>query len=336
MHAHPLTRGRSHRVAPIAERVLITGALGFIGRALAERYLSDGAEVRGVDLTPDPDRGVIAGDVARAGPWQRHAEGCDLVIHAAATVSLRRGPGFWEANVLGTRNALEAATRAGAARFLHISSVTVYGFDLPAEVNETHPVRPNGVPYVDTKIASEQVVLQAHAAGEVPCTIVRPGDVYGPGSRPWTILPVEEIAARRFVLPAMGRGVFTPVYIDNLVDGIVRAAAAPAAFGRVFNLTDGADLEARRFFAHYYSMLGRGRPWVAPTLVARELARLASAAGRARGAATEVTPAAVDYLCRRAGYSIDRARSALGYEPSIGLDEGMTRTESWLREARLI
>ena len=71
-------------------------------------------------------------------------------------------------------------------------------------MTEDHPIRPNGVPYVDTKVASEQVVLQAHAAGELACTVVRPGDVYGPGSRPWTFWPVEELARGRLLLPAMG------------------------------------------------------------------------------------------------------------------------------------
>ena len=157
------------------------------------------------------------------GAWQDHAAGCDLVIHTAAVVSMRgTDPGVvWRVNALGTKHVLDAAARGGAGRVVHLSSVTVFGFAFPDGVDETHPTRPNGVPYVDTKVASEALVLRAHAAGDVPCAIVRPGDVYGPRSRPWTLLPVQEIRRRRFVLPARGRGVFSPVFIDNLVDGVV-------------------------------------------------------------------------------------------------------------------
>ena len=89
------------------------------------------------------------------------------MLHTAARVSFGSGlERFWHANVAGTRHALDAAVAAGARRFLHLSSVTVFGFDFPDGVDERHPVRPNGVPYVDTKVASEQVVLQAHAEGE--------------------------------------------------------------------------------------------------------------------------------------------------------------------------
>lgn len=314
-------------------RVFITGCLGFIGGALAERFRSLGAEVSGVDLRADPAHGVVAGDVAVPGPWQRHAEGSDLVIHTAAVVSLRPGgAAFWHTNVAGTRHALDAAVGAGAGRFLHFSSVTVFGFDFPDGVDERYPVRPNGVPYVDTKVASEQVVLQAHAEGELACTVVRPGDVWGPRSRPWTTIPVEEIRARRFVLPAMGRGIFSPLYIDNLVDGIVLAATRDEGAGRVFTLTDGAGIETREFFGHYARMLGRRGVPAAPTAVVRALARAASLVSRE----SEVTPSAADYLARRGTYSIDRARSELGYEPGVRLDEGMTRSEEWLRAEGLL
>ncbi len=314
-------------------RVFITGALGFIGGALAERFRSLGAEVRGVDLRADPAAGVVAGDVAVPGSWQDHAEGSDLVVHTAAVVSLRPGGSeFWHANVAGTRHALDAAARAGASRFLHLSSVTVFGFDFPDGVDERHPVRPNGVPYVDTKVASEQVVLQAHADGEIACTVVRPGDVWGPRSRPWTAIPVEEIRRRRFVLPAMGRGVFSPVYIDNLVDGIGLAATRDEGAGRVFSLTDGPGIETREFFGSYGRMLGRRGVPVAPTAVVRALARANSLFARE----SEVTPSAVDYLARRGTYSIERARSVLGYEPAVQLEEGMARSEAWLRTEGLL
>ncbi len=308
------------------ERVFVTGALGFIGRALADRYAAEGAEVRGVDVRADPDRGVVAGDVAAAGDWQRHAEGCDLVIHTAAVVSMRDDPEpIWRVNVLGTRHALDAAQ--GAARFLHLSSVTVFSFDFPDGVTEQHPIRANGVPYVDTKVASEQVVLQAHAAGEVECTIVRPADVYGPGSRPWTILPVEEMARGRMVLPAMGRGVLNPVYIDNLVDGIALAAGSAEAAGQVFTVGDGVGVTTREFFGHYAGLLGK-KVRVAPTAVVKPLAALAM---RLPGDPGELNPAAIDYIARGGTYSIEKARRVLGYEPKVSFEEGMRRTLDWLR-----
>ena len=313
--------------------MFVTGRLGFIGGAVAARFSELGAEVRGVDLRADSELDVVAGDVAVPGAWQDHAAGCDLVVHTAAVVSLRPGgAAFWHTNVGGTRHVLDAAVRGGAERVVHLSSVTVFGFDFPDGVDERHPVRPNGVPYVDTKVASEQVVLQAHAEGELACTVVRPGDVWGPRSRPWTVIPVEEIRARRFLLPAWGRGVFSPLYIDNLVEGIVQAATRQEGAGRVFTLTDGAGVRAREFFGHYARMLGRRGVPVAPTAVVRLLAAAVGVLQRE----SEVTPSAADYLGRRGTYSIERARSLLGYEPAVGLEEGMARTERWLREQGLL
>ena len=308
--------------------MFITGALGFIGRRLADRYRAAGADVTGVDVREHRELGVVSGDITKPGAWLEAASGSDLVIHTAARVGMR-GPAdeFWRANVLGTRNALDAATRAGAKRFVHFSSIVTFGFDFPDGVDERYPLRPNGVPYVDTKIASEQAVLQAHAAGEVACTIVRPGDVYGPGSQFWTVTPVREIAARRMVLPAMGRGIVSPVYVDDLVEGVGLAAERPEAAGQVFTLTGGPGVEIRDFFGRYARMLGKRTVPVAPT---RAVVAMASTLGRvARD--SEVTPAAVRYLARTGGYSIDKARSLLGYEPAVDLDEGMRRSEEWLR-----
>lgn len=314
-------------------RVFITGTLGFIGSALAERYRSLGADVRGVDVRGAPDLGVVAGDIRRPGLWQRHAEGCDLVIHCAALVT-NTAPlePSWQVNVLGTRRALDAAVRGGARRLLHFSSVRAFSDTaFPDGVDETWPVHPDGNPYVDTKIASEQVVFQAHAAGEVAATIVRPGDVYGPGSRPWTVLPVELLRSGLVALPAMGRGVFSPVYIDDLVDGVVAAAEHPDAAGEVFTLTGGEAVTTREFFGHYSRMLGKRPPPGLPTPVVVALAGAQSTAARLRRAPTEQTPATVRYLARRGTYSIAKARRVLGYAPRVDLAEGMRRTEAWLR-----
>jgi len=314
-------------------RVFITGASGFIGRALCERYAADGHDVRGCDLVADPARDVVAGDVAQPGPWQDHAAGSDLVIHTAATVSLRleRPEGIWRSNVLGTSNAIDAAQRAGARRFLHFSSVTVFGLEFPDGVDERYPVRNTFIPYPDSKIASEQVVLQAHLDGRVECTVVRPGDVYGPRSRVWATVPAELMRQRRFMLPGWGRGIHSPVYIDNLVDGVVLAGVASDAAGQVFTLSDGIGVPYREFFAPYAELVGR-RLVLLPTPVALGASAVVQRLARLAPGDNEINPGSARYLLRRGTYSIEKAREVLGWAPRVGLQVGLERTVGWLRE----
>jgi nucleoside-diphosphate-sugar epimerase len=309
-------------------RVCITGALGFVGRKLADRYRADGVEVTGVDVRGDAALGVVAGDLTAPGEWRRAFEGASVVIHTAAILGMSGDePAFWRVNCLGTRHVLDAARAAGVGRLVHLSSIVAFGFDYPDGVDERYPLRPNGVPYVDTKVASEQTVLQAHAAGEVACTIVRPGDVYGPGSHFWTVSPLRAIAAGRFVLPANGEGHLSPVWVDDLVDGIVRAAASPYAVGQVYTVTGGATVTTSDFFGRYARMLRKPRVPVAPTPL---VLALAATVGRVVGDGS-VTPDGVRYIARRGGYSIAKARAQLGYAPAVDLDEGMRRIEAWAR-----
>lgn len=315
-------------------RVFITGGCGFIGRTLADHLRAQGTATSGVDLAADPAYDVVAGDTSEEGAWQQHARGADVVVHTAALVTnTATHDEAWRVNVRGTRRALDAAIAGGARRFVHISSVRAFG-DLgwPDQVTEDHPVRNDGGSYVDSKIASEQVVLQAHAAGEIEVVVVRPGDVYGPGSRPWTIQPVEMIRKSSFALPAMGRGVFSPVYVDDLVAGLQLAAEHPAAGGQVFTIGGGVGVPCAEFFGHYHRMLGKRGPVVLPTAVAVGLGHVASGGARLVRCRTEASAETVHYFTRTGTYSIEKARRLLGYEPVIDLEEGMRRTEAWLRE----
>jgi nucleoside-diphosphate-sugar epimerase len=319
-------------------KVFISGALGFIGSVLADRYRSQGAEVRGVDVRADSALGVVAGDISEAGAWQQHVSGCDLVINTAAYVGFGgKLDDVWRVNVLGTRRMLDAAAQGGAERFVQFSSVTTFGFEFPDGVEESYPVRLTGNPYPDSKIASEQVTLQAHVGGEVVATIVRPGDVYGPRSRGWTVLPVQMIKSGQMVLPAGGHGQIGLVYVDNLVDGVLLAAESDKARGETFTIADGPAVEVGEFFAHYSRMLGKPPPRTLPTPVARTVAAAGGRLAKLAGQDTELSAASVDYLAKRCGaYSIEKARRVLGYEPKVSLDEGMRRTEAWLRAEGLL
>lgn len=329
--------------------VFVTGANGFMGRALVERYRMLGSEVRGVDVVADADRGVVAGDVTDPDGWSAAITGADVVIHTAAIVSNNvAATDAWRVNVVGTRQVLDAAARAGATRFVHISTMGVTRFahahpDLAARVlpgrdlDERWPLMPTGNPYTDTKLAAEHLVLATHAAGEQACTVIRPADVYGPGCRPWVLEPLAAIRSNRMLLPARGRGLFTPIYIDDLVDGIVAAASHPGAAGRIIQLGGESPVTTNEYFGHLSRMLGRtGPPRSAPTPVAVAAAEAIRLLAVLRRRHTEVGRGVMAMLAKTRGVSNESAHRLLGWWPEVDLDEGMARVEVWLREEGLL
>lgn len=324
-------------LSELSGKVFITGASGFIGKALARRCRDLGAEVCGLDFNADPDWGVIAGDLTQPQGWKHVLEGVDIVIHCAALVSNTASMDeAWRINVKATADLLECSVNAGVKRFIQLSSVAAYGFTATQMLTESQPLRPMGNTYVDTKIASEHIVLACHASGKMDCTIVRPGDVYGPGSRPWVVLPLEMIRSGKFLLPAHGQGLFSPVYIDDLVDGLLTAATKTEGAGQVFNISGGIEPTCEEFFGYHVKMAGAKAPRMMATSTALFLAESARVIVQLFGGKTELGRGTIDMLSRRAGYSIEKAGSLLGYRPRVSLEEGMRRTEQWANDEGLI
>ncbi len=315
-------------------RVAISGSAGFIGAALADYLRERGDTVLGIDTAPGAD---LRADILRAPGWSSRLEGTDVVVHAAAMVGMPSDVSrFWQVNVVGTASMLTAARRAGVARFVLLSSVTVFGNRFPDRVTEEHPVHPTGVPYPDSKIAAEHLALLSHIRGEMETVIVRPGDVYGPNSRPWTLEPIRLIRARRAAVPGR-RGVHSPVHIDDLVRGLAAAAGNRRAAGEIITLSGGVGVGTGEFFDYYARMLGQAAVPRVPRSLALTLAAAQTMTARAVGARVELTPAAVRYLADRRGtYGIGKAARLLGWEPEVGIDEGMARTRRWLRREGLL
>jgi nucleoside-diphosphate-sugar epimerase len=213
---------------------------------------------------------------------------------------------FVRINVRGTRNVLDAA---GSRPAVVLASVAGWGYEFTRELDEDAPPRPCGIPYIDTKGATETLALRRGA------TVIRPGDVYGPGSQPWVVRPLEMMRSGRFYLPAPGDGLITPIFVDDLVEAIVRALREPRAAGRAYTVWDGTPVTAREFFAHHARSLGQDGVRVLPAPLLRILAG-AFGAG----------PAAVTFMSRRATFPNTRAREELGWEPRFTLEQGMART----------
>lgn len=318
------------------KRVFITGASGFIGRKLAERFAANGTATCGVDMIADPASDIVAGNIAEPGDWAKALDGCDLVVHTAAIVAMTAPKkAAWTVNVNGTRRVLDAAVAAGVARFVQISSIAAFGWDFPDGAAEDYPVMPNGNSYCDTKIASEHVVLSAHAAGEIACTVVRPGDVYGPRSV-WITAPLAMLKKGQFILPDGGHGIFSPVWVDDLVDGVVRAGCINAGIGQIFAITSGAGVPCSEFFGHHARWMGKAKVPTAPSWLLNPALETARASIQAFGGKTDLGRGTMDILNRRGTYSIDKARRLLGYEPKMRIEDGLRICEDWARETGLV
>jgi nucleoside-diphosphate-sugar epimerase len=308
--------------------VAVTGAAGFIGTAVCRRLAAEGHSVVGIDIDPDAATRVNAAgaqfrrvDTSDRGAVRGAVDGSDLVVHTAA---LLPGAGMADSvrvNVGGTENVCVAAADAGVERVVHLSSVAAWGYDFKTDITEDQPlVKHSPHPYIATKAASE-LVARKHGA-----TVVKPGDVYGPQSQPWAVIPFELIKGGRAALPMRGRGILTLVYVDDLVDCIYRGLTLPEGERGVFTAWDGVPTTAKEFFDHYSRMLGKKGVRTAPAAVLRPLMRLTPG----------VNPDDLIFLMRRATYPNNRAREVLGWEPRVTLQEGMARTEKWLREEQLL
>jgi nucleoside-diphosphate-sugar epimerase len=309
--------------------VAVTGAAGFIGSAMCRRLVAEGHDVIGIDVDPGAAARVAKtgaqfrrADVSDRGAVRGALDGAHLVVHTAALLPGSGGMSdSVRVNVGGTENVCVAARDAGVTRVVHLSSVAAWGYDFKTDITEDEPLASHSPhPYIATKAASE-LIARKHGA-----TVVKPGDVYGPESQPWAVIPFELIKAGRAALPMKGRGVLTLVYVDDLVDCIYRALTRPTGERGVFTAWDGRPVTAKEFFDGYAHMLGKRGVRTAPKAVLRPLMRLTPG----------VDPDDLIFLMRRATYPNTRAREVLDWEPRVTLEEGMKRTETWLREVGLL
>ncbi len=319
----------------------LSGATGFIGGHLVRRLLGEGCRVRA--LVRDSARAeklaslgvqLVSGDLTDAGGLAAAFAGCDIVYHAAAYVGEAGDrDAVWAVNVHGTEHMIQAAHEAGVQRFIHLSSCAVYGSPQVLGIDEETPIRLKGEIYHDSKVAADAAVQRAVVDLALPAVIARPSQVYGPGSTQFTVRPVQLIRAGRMVLIDGGRHYCKPVYIDDLIDGLIACAEAEAALGEAINFTDNEPVTWRIFFGAYGRMCGVESFRSIPYPLAWLLALAYEVSARLRGRKASFNRRAIAALRSINSFSNRKAERLLGWTPQIDLSEGMRRTEVWLREA---
>jgi dihydroflavonol-4-reductase len=328
-------------------RLFLTGGSGFIGSRLAPLAVANGHAVTVVTAVNNAAERTRCEALAKAGIQVRQApledagalasalQGHDAVIHLAAAQHEAGRPEsyFHQVNVDGTRRLLELADKAGIRRFVHGSTIGVYGSAAAGSLDESSPLAPDN-PYGRTKAAAEQVVRQH--LGAMQWCIVRISETYGPADMRLLKL-FRGVRSGRFAIVGNGENLHQLIYVDDLSRGLLAACEAPAAPGETVVLAGAEELTTNQMVAAVAAAVGRNKPvahvplW--PFLTA---AVVFESTFGPLGLKPPLHRRRLDFFRKSFYFSTAKAQQVLGVRPEVSFAEGTRRTAQWYRDNGLL
>jgi NAD dependent epimerase/dehydratase len=310
--------------------VLVTGAEGFIGSTLVDTLVDQGARVHAfVHYKPYAERGnlaryladaespvtVKAGDLRDAGQVIDAVEGCDTVFHLGALIgipySYEAPDSYVQTNVGGTLNVADACRRH-RARLVHTSTSETYGTARTVPIAETHPLQPQS-PYSASKIGADMMALSYWHSFELPVSIVRPFNCYGPRQSARAVIPTI-LGQLHAGTTEIKLGATTPTrdftFVTDTVAGFLAVARSDKSAGEVINIGSGQEISVGDLARLLIEVSGRS-------------ARVVTDSERMRPTGSEVERLLADNT---------KARELTGWTPRVSLREGLQRTSNWVRD----
>ncbi|MEJ5225894.1 MAG: NAD-dependent epimerase/dehydratase family protein, partial [Anaerolineales bacterium] len=315
-------------------------AAGFIGRALVARLLREGSQVTAFDLAATPPAGwgdrvhYAAGDVRHPQQVQQALGAAATIFHLAA-ITLDAGTlaQHRAVTVEGTRHVMQTAAQTGAKVIL-TSSIVCYGERLQEDIDLDEDLawgKPTGF-YSTCKQEQERLAREMSARHGTPLVVVRPGNVYGPGSPQWVQAALNELRRGTPSLIGGGQADANLVYVENLMEALMLAASNPAAVGRAYNVADGFGVTWLQYFGDLARLGGAPRPRAIPFGLARALAAVIEPAwrGLGLGGRPPITYEAVNLVGARARHVTTRAQTELGFRPVVDYAQALDAIQSSL------
>jgi len=308
--------------------VLVTGAGGFIGGHVVERLVRDGARVRAfcrynsrnergtldwVDPNVVAEVEVVLGELRDVESVGAAVEGTEVVLHLNAQIAIPYSyvnpRDFFEVNVLGSLNVAQAGVRHGVQRIVHTSTSEVYGSARSVPITEIHPLEPQS-PYAASKLAADKLMDSYHRSFDLPVCVLRPFNTYGPRQSARAIIPT--IISQALAGSTLRLGSLHPrrdlTFVEDTAAGFVAAATSEAAVGRTIQLGTNHDVSIGDLVEMVAEVLGH------ELTVETDPARI-------RPDKSEV---------ERLISGPELARELLGWEPTVDLREGLSRTIEWI------
>lgn len=314
--------------------ILVTGANGFVGQHLCAELLRQGFSVRAAVRSADTVAGCInvvnIGAIDGETDWADALLGVDVVIHLAARVHVMKDSAadplaeFLRVNLHGTANLARQAANAGVKRLVYVSSIKVNGELTSGPRHYTESDIPNPQdPYAISKLQAEQALQRISQETGLEITIIRPPLVYGPGVK-GNFISLFAAIDKGFPLPLAGAdNARSLIYVENLVDALIRCASHPCAAGQTYLISDGRAVSTSVLIDSIAQALGRSnRMFYIPPVLLRAAASLL---GRS---------AQVDRLFNSLLVDDSRIRRDLGWTPPYTLEQGLRATAQWYRNPK--
>ena len=321
-------------------KVLVTGASGFLGGRLARRLLDEGYQLSllvrptaALDATLKSQCHIVYGDLCDQNALELAVRDCEWIFHCAANVKTwDSDDNYYRANVAGVQHLLDALVQNSPAlkRFVHISTVDVYGYPI-APADESSPVRKTGFGYGDSKLEGEQRVLRMASDHNLPFTIIRPGNIIGPGSQ-----FISEIgtALKSGHMLTIGGGLAHAglIDVDNLIDLILWAADSDTALNETYNARDESDMNWRECLSQLQRALNAPKPirdlsFPTAMLLARSLEWIFKLSRTRRE--PPLHRLLVCMFGKTCGHGADKIRRHSGLPSRIAIDQSIQRSAQW-------
>lgn len=324
---------------PSNKRVLVTGATGFTGGALAAKLVERGDEVVAL-VRANGNTAALSkvgvtlavGDITDRDSVIRAAQGCDIIYHIAAVYRTAGHPdAYYErVNTAGVQHVIDAAREQNVGRTVHCSTIGVHGDIKEIPSNEESPFNPGDI-YQRTKLDGETLFAAAMQDG-LSGSIFRPGAIYGPGDLR-LLKMFKQIKRGFFPLFGGGENKYHLSYIDDLCDGIILCGEHPKAVGERFILCSDEYDSMKQLAAIIAQELGVKAPTftppVAPLMWA---AKLCEALCKPLGLNPPLHTRRVEFFVKSRAFSNAKAKSLIGFSPKISTREGVQRTIRWYQD----
>lgn len=325
------------------DKILVTGATGYTGSNLCERLIREGKKVVAF-VRPGPKVEILERmgvecritDITNFESVEKNFNGIETVYHIAAAYRTEHcdKEEFNLVNVKATGNLLEVAIKAKVNRFVHCSTVGVQGEIENPPATESYRTKP-GDHYQISKLEGECLARQ-YFKTDLAVSIVRPVGIYGPGDTRFLKL-FRTINKGIFVMIGSGKVLYHMTYIDDLIEGIILCGTRPDAVGEIFTIGGEKYTSLQQICNLIADTLGKPHPKIKiPYLPVFAASVLCEKICSMLDINPILFPRRVEFFSLSRAFSIDKAKTMLGYQPKVSLKEGIERTAKWYQENNMI